>query len=142
VFKGIGKVGGVKTIEKGPSEHEAFISDYGSNMYAIDLRNGSISYGYKGLSGTAISLASSPTHLASASIDRYIRIHSVVPLPDNVGQHLDKKGTVLERVFMTTIPTVVVWDQKQDTAPVDEDDQEGDDVWEGMKNAVEGDEKA
>jgi ribosome biogenesis protein NSA1 len=43
---------------------------------------------------------------------------------------------------MTTIPTVVVWDQKQDTAPVDEDDQEGDDVWEGMKNAVEGDEKA
>ncbi|KAG1891493.1 hypothetical protein F4604DRAFT_1706677 [Suillus subluteus] len=141
-FKGIGKVGGVKTVEKGSSEHEAFISDYGSNVYAVDLRNGSISYGYKGLSGTAISLAASSTHLASASIDRYVRIHSVVQLPDKVGQHLDKKGTVLERVFMTTIPTVVVWDQEQDTVPVDEDEQEGDDVWEGMKNAAEDDEKA
>ncbi|KAG2116520.1 uncharacterized protein F5147DRAFT_605160 [Suillus discolor] len=142
VFKGVGKVGGVKTVEKGFSEHEAFISDNGSNVYAVDLRNGSISYGYKGLSGTAISLAASPTYLASASIDRYIRIHSVVQLPDKVGQHLDKKGTVLERVFMTTVPTVVVWDQEQDTVPVNEDEQEGEDVWEGMKNAEEGDEKA
>ncbi|KAG2349404.1 hypothetical protein BDR05DRAFT_1055101 [Suillus weaverae] len=142
VFKGIAKVGGIKTVEKGSSEHEAFISDHGSNLYAVDLRNGSIAYGYKGLSGTATSLAASPTHLASASIDRYIRIHSVVHLPDKVGQHLDKKGTVLERVFMTTIPTVVVWDQEQDTVPVNEDEQEGEDVWESMKNIVEGDGKA
>jgi ribosome biogenesis protein NSA1 len=74
-------------------------------------------------------------------MDRYIRIHSVVQLPDKVGQHLDKKGTVLERVFMTTIPTVVVWDQEQDTVPVNEEDQE-EDVWKGMKNVVEDDEKA
>ncbi|KAG2364499.1 hypothetical protein BDR07DRAFT_1482443 [Suillus spraguei] len=142
VFKGIGKVGGVKTVEKGSSEHETFISDYGSNVYAVDLRSGSILYGYKGLSGTAISLAASATHLASASIDRYMRIHSIVQFPDKVGQHLDKKGTVLERVFMTTIPTVVVWDQEQDTLPVNEDEQEGEDVWKSMKNAIEGDEKA
>ncbi|KAG1754286.1 WD40-repeat-containing domain protein [Suillus lakei] len=142
VFKGIGKVGGVKTVEKGSSEHEAFVSDHGSNVYAVDLRNGNIAYGYKGLSGTAISLAASPTHLASASIDRYIRIHSVVQLPDKVGQRLDKKGTVVERVFMTTVPTVVVWDQVQDVVPVNEDEQEGEDIWEGMKNVVEGDEKA
>ncbi|KAG2077828.1 WD40 repeat-like protein [Suillus decipiens] len=142
VFKGIGKVGGVKSVEKGSSEHETFVSDYGSNVYTVDLRSGSILYGYKGLSGTAISLAASPTHLASASIDRYIRIHSIVQFPDKVGQHLDKKGTVLERVFMTTIPTVVVWDQEQDTLPVNEDEQEGEDVWKDMKNAVEDDEKA
>lgn len=142
VLKGLGKVGGIKTVEKGFSEHEAFISDQGSNVYAVDLRSGNISYGYKGLSGTAISLAASPSHLASASMDRYIRIHSVVQLPDKVGQHLDKKGTVLERVFMTTIPTVVVWDREQDNVPVNEDDQEGEDLWEGMKNVVDGDEKA
>jgi ribosome biogenesis protein NSA1 len=75
-------------------------------------------------------------------MDRYIRIHSVVQLPDKVGQHLDKKGTVLERVFMTTIPTVVVWDREQDNVPVNEDEQEGEDLWEGMKNVVDGDEKA
>jgi hypothetical protein len=28
---------------------EAFISDHGSNVYAVDLRNGNIAYGYKGL---------------------------------------------------------------------------------------------
>ncbi|KAG0705156.1 hypothetical protein DFH29DRAFT_800670 [Suillus ampliporus] len=142
VFQGIGKVGGVKTVEKGFSEHEAFVSDHGSNVYVVDLRNGSISYGYKGLSGTAISLAASPTHLASASIDRYLRIHSVVPLPDKVGQHPDKKGTVLERVFVTTVPTAVIWDQEKDVVPVNDDEQEGEDIWEGMKNVGEDDEEA
>lgn len=43
---------------------------------------------------------------------------------------------------MTTIPTAVVWDQEQDIAPVNEDEREGEDVWEGMKNVEEGDEKA
>ncbi|KAG1756299.1 uncharacterized protein EDB91DRAFT_1091781 [Suillus paluster] len=127
VFKGIGKVGGVKTIEKGFSEHEAFVSDHW------------LKCAYQ---GTAVSLTASPSHLASASIDRYIRIHSVVPLPDKVGQHPDKKGTVLERVFVTTIPTVVVWDQEQDAVPVNDDEQEGEDIWEGMKNVGEGDEEA
>ncbi|OAX38463.1 hypothetical protein K503DRAFT_817392 [Rhizopogon vinicolor AM-OR11-026] len=50
VFQGIGKIGGVRTVEKGFSEHEAFVSDHGSNVYAIDSRNGNIAYGYKGLS--------------------------------------------------------------------------------------------
>ncbi|OJA14005.1 hypothetical protein AZE42_07005 [Rhizopogon vesiculosus] len=141
VFQGIGKIGGVRTVEKGFSEHEAFVSDHGSNVYAIDLRSGNIAYGYKGLSGTASSLAVSPTHLASASIDRYIRIHSVVALPDKVGQHLDKKGTVLERVFVTTIPTVTIWDQEKVTEQVNDDEQEGEDIWEGMKNVGENDDE-
>ncbi|OAX35010.1 hypothetical protein K503DRAFT_697700, partial [Rhizopogon vinicolor AM-OR11-026] len=141
VFQGIGKIGGVRTVEKGFSEHEVFVSDHGSNVYAIDLRSGNIAYGYKGLSGTASSLAVCPTHLASASIDRYIRIHSVVPLPDKVGQHLDKKGTVLERVFVTTIPTVTIWDQEQVAEPVSDEEQEGEDIWEGMKNVGENDDE-
>ena len=28
---------------------EAFISDNGSNLFSVDLRNGKIAYGYKGL---------------------------------------------------------------------------------------------
>ena len=27
---------------------QAFVSDHGSNLYALDLRNGKISFGYKG----------------------------------------------------------------------------------------------
>ena len=95
---------------------------------------------YVGLSGTASSLAVSPTHLASASIDRYVRIHSVVPLPEKVGQNLDKKGTVLERVFVTTIPTVAIWDQEQDVIPVNDDEQEGEEIWEGMRSVGENNE--
>ena len=67
-WEGIGKIGGVKTVEKGFAEQcvvcpaiwrfdysdidapssEAFVSDKGCNLFALDLRNGSISCGYKG----------------------------------------------------------------------------------------------
>lgn len=64
---GIGKTGGIGVIENGMEEQyvyfsshsvlifpingscsQAFVSDHGSNLYALDLRNGKISFGYKG----------------------------------------------------------------------------------------------
>lgn len=61
----VGKVGGIKAVVKGMSEQyvnlplhiyqdspkmnsEVFTSDHGSNLYALDLRNGRVIYGYKG----------------------------------------------------------------------------------------------
>lgn len=63
-WKGVGKTGGVKAIEKGLADQyaivgrcvhmlttdlsEAFVSDHGSNLFALDLRNGRVIYSYKG----------------------------------------------------------------------------------------------
>ena len=65
-WKGVGKVGGIRLVEKGLSEKsvnlnrctveqfliyqlsELFASDNGSNLYSIDLRTGGILYSYKG----------------------------------------------------------------------------------------------
>ncbi|KAH7916031.1 hypothetical protein BJ138DRAFT_1109169 [Hygrophoropsis aurantiaca] len=142
-WKGIGKEGGVKAVEKGFREHELFVSDQASHVFALDLRNGGVAYGYKGISGTVTSLVSTPTHLASISLDRYTRIHSTFSLPDQLGQQQEEKGMVLEKVFMTTTPTVIVWDQESDalvkTAGGEEGAEADEDVWDGMKNVGDSD---
>jgi ribosome biogenesis protein NSA1 len=64
-WTGVGKTGGIGGIENGFSEQyvsrlnltnifevtlysQVFVSDRGSNLYALDLRNGKVSCGYKG----------------------------------------------------------------------------------------------
>jgi ribosome biogenesis protein NSA1 len=42
---------------------------------------------------------------------------------------------------VTTIPTVTIWDQEQDAPLVNDDEDEGEGIWEGMKNVGENDEK-
>ncbi|RDB21318.1 WD repeat-containing protein 74 [Hypsizygus marmoreus] len=130
----IGKVGGIKTVEKGMSEHELFVSDHGYNLFAVDLRNGSIIYGYKGLSGAVSSIAPSPSVLGSASLDRFARIHSTFPPPLQAGHRQERKGEVLEKVFLKSTPTVIVWDQvvTPTTGPMAA--AEEDDIWETMEN--------
>ncbi|KIK93159.1 hypothetical protein PAXRUDRAFT_12812 [Paxillus rubicundulus Ve08.2h10] len=139
-FKGIGKVGGVRSVEKGFLEHQVFVSDQGTNLFALDLRNGGIIYGYKGISGAVNSAAAAPSFLASVSLDRYIRIHSTFPPPAEVGQQQEEKGTVLHRVYMTTAPTVVIWDQSN-VKGLGETDEEDGDIWEKMKHVGENDQE-
>ncbi|KAI6109856.1 hypothetical protein F5141DRAFT_1277935 [Pisolithus sp. B1] len=111
-FKNVGKIGGLRTIEKGFSEHEAFVSDQGSNLFALDLRNGGILYGYKAL-------------------DRYTRIHSTFPPPPVAGKRADERSTTLEKVYVTTVPTVVIWDQREET---EADEEEDENIWETLKH--------
>jgi ribosome biogenesis protein NSA1 len=108
------------------------------------MRNGRVIYGYKGIAGAITSMAPSPAGLISTSLDRYARVHSTYQPPPEAGQPQDEKGTVLEKVYMKTIPTCVVWDGVTDE-DVDEDDDhqpgmrlgggDGDDedVWAGMQ---------
>ncbi|KAG5646641.1 hypothetical protein DXG03_002631 [Asterophora parasitica] len=132
----VGKVGGIRSLEKGLSEHEVFVSDHGSNLYAVDLRNGQVAYGYKGLSGAVTSIAPSPCIMASTCLDRYVRIHTTFPLPQQTGQQQERKGEVAEKIFMKSTPTVVVWDQVVEEVPIETpDDAEDDDVWETMETA-------
>ncbi|KAJ7740661.1 hypothetical protein DFH07DRAFT_943671 [Mycena maculata] len=131
-WKGIGKMGGVKVIEKGISEHEAFVSDHGCNLFSLDLRNGRVIYSYKGLAGAVTSVAPSPSLLVSSALDRYCRIHTSFPPPPEIGQSQDNKGQVVEKLFMTSVPTVVVWDGDESTAP--EAETEDDDVWNDMED--------
>ena len=69
-------------------------------------------------------MAPSPAGLISTSLDRYARVHSTYPPPPEAGHPQDEKGAVLEKVYMKTIPTCVVWDGVTDE---DEDEDEDDD---------------
>ena len=55
-------------------------------------------------------MAPSPAHLVSTALDRYARVHSTFPPPPEGRQPQDDKGAVLEKVYMKSIPTCVVWD--------------------------------
>lgn len=175
-WKGVGKVGGIKAIEKGlanqsvrphrtircPADHrdfsEVFVSDHGSNLFALDLRNGRVIYSYKGdliihiaahelnilpgLSGAVTSMASSPSFLVSTALDRYCRIHTSFPPPPEAGQNQDNKGQVVEKVFMTSVPTVVAWDGVEATTSAPVAEAEDDDVWDDMENIEDSDDES
>jgi len=79
-------------------------------------------------------MAPSPSLLVSTALDRYCRIHTSFPPPPEAGQNQDNKGEVVEKVFMTSIPTVVAWDGVESTAPAAEPEAEDDDVWDDMEN--------
>ncbi|KAB5592610.1 hypothetical protein CTheo_3936 [Ceratobasidium theobromae] len=132
-WEGLAKVGGIRRVESGRNEHELFISDGGTSLSAIDVRNGKICYSYRGLSGAATSFAPiSKSHLASTSFDRIFRLHSVFspPIQPNVQQ--SKKGVVIGQDFLKNAPTAVVWDEFEPDTSV-KGDQDNDDVWGEMK---------
>lgn len=86
-----------------------------------------------GLAGAVSSIA--PTHslLASAAQDRFVRLHSTFSPPAEAGAQQERKGDVLDKLYMKVTPTVVVWDGHIDASvgtageAVDEDD-----VWDAM----------
>lgn len=97
-----------------------------------------------GIAGAVSSLAPSPSLLASVAQDRFMRLHSTFPPPKEPGQQQDNKGVVLDKLYMKTIPTVVVWDRSEDasqaTSATEEDAEEvdDDDVWAAMEDAEDG----
>ncbi|KAI0093605.1 hypothetical protein BDY19DRAFT_1044938 [Irpex rosettiformis] len=154
-WTGIGKTGGIGVIENGLNKNQVFVSDRGSNLYALDLRNGKISFGYKdqglipavelGFSGAVTSIAVSPSFLASNAEDRYTRLHSTFPPPDQVGQQQEHKGEVLEKTYVNVVPTVVLWDGTADASAkeaVEDEEAEGgdDEMWDNMESAESDDE--
>jgi len=99
-------------------------------------------------------MAPSPARLVSTALDRYARVHSTFPPPPEAGQPQDDKGAVLEKVYMKSVPTCVVWDGVADEEDADNDDDnnmrrgdgdengdssgddgDGEDVWERMQVA-------
>ncbi|KAF9500916.1 WD40 repeat-like protein [Pleurotus eryngii] len=132
---------GVKTIEAGPSNHQIFVSDSQSRLFAVDIRNGSVSYGYKGIAGAVSSVAPSQSLMASASLDRYVRIHSIFAPPLQAGKAQDEKGDVLEKLFVTSIPTAIVCDEEA-MLPADaehqDEDEDDDDIWQNMEGVDDG----
>ncbi|KAF4615274.1 hypothetical protein D9613_003018 [Agrocybe pediades] len=130
---GVAKVGGVKIIEKGLSEHELFMSDGGFNLSSIDLRTGGILYS---ISGAVTSIAPSPTFLVSTASDRYARFHSVVAPPATPRAHQEHKGQILDKTYLTSTPTAVVWDKHLHVQVADDEseDEDDDEVWDQMEH--------
>jgi len=93
-----------------------------------------------GISGTITSLACAPHHVGTTSLDRFFRLHGTA----SEASAKDRKGQTLEKVYTKSIPTVVVWDSSyedgQSSAP-EGDEGEGDQVWEDMQNAEDGEDK-
>lgn len=76
--------------------------------------------------------------MASVSLDRYFRLHSTKPLPEEVGGVVGSKGRVIGRVYMQSTPTAVVWADSYITAEDALPQVEADDVWETMVNVDDG----
>lgn len=96
-------------------------------------------YDPPGLSGSIDSLSAADSNasvLASTSLDRYFRLHSTVPLPDEAGGKLDHKGHVIGKLYLKSTPTVVTW-ADQGLAPsntaADNDKAAEDTVWDNME---------
>ncbi|PIL23894.1 hypothetical protein GSI_13645 [Ganoderma sinense ZZ0214-1] len=135
---GIGKVGGVGSVEDGFHEHEVFVADRGSTLSALDLRNGRTIYTYKGISGAVTSVAPAQRFMVSASQDRYIRLNSTFGPPAEVGQQQEQKGEVLCKEYVKVVPTVVVWDGfvgREETSVEPEGEEPEDEVWDVMQAA-------
>ncbi|KAL1746364.1 hypothetical protein HDZ31DRAFT_34290 [Schizophyllum fasciatum] len=135
----IAKIGGVRAVQKGLNDHELFVSDQGSNLLSLDLRNGHVAYSYKGIAGAIVSMAPAPSLLASAGMDRLVRVHTT--FPPQLGQQ-DHKGDVVQKAFAKSVPTVVAWDGRvaePHTLAKDleekEEKEETDRLWEEMEGA-------
>ena len=89
-----------------------------------------------GLAGAVTSIAPSPSVLASTALDQFSRIHSTFAPPPEAGQQQERKGEVLDKIFMQSIPTVVVWDHELTPVSSTTDDAE-DEVWDNMAHVDE-----
>ncbi|KAI0646948.1 hypothetical protein C8Q79DRAFT_1009105 [Trametes meyenii] len=137
-WKGVGKTGGIGTVEKGFHEHEVFVADRGCTLAALDLRNGRTIYTYKGLSGAISSVAPAHALLASAAQDRFVRLHSTFNPPAEEGQQQEHKGEVLDKLYVKVVPTVIAWDGRtdvRDAAALDGAAEGEDEVWNAMEAA-------
>jgi ribosome biogenesis protein NSA1 len=72
--------------------------------------------------------------MVSAALDRYVRFHSVVPPPERSGSHQDRKGRVLEKAYLNSVPTVVVWDRCLSDGPSVGSHEQEDEVWDNMEH--------
>ena len=89
-----------------------------------------------GISGAVTSICpSSTTHMVSTSFDRYFRIHTVVPPPSRAGSNLERRGGIIEKTYLTSVPTVIMWDQQKTSQTTIEDNAlEHDDLWDQMEH--------
>ena len=89
-----------------------------------------------GISGAVTSISSSSTtQIVSTSLDRYFRIHTVVPPPSRPGSNLERKGGIIEKTYLTSVPTVIVWDQlKASKTTIDDNTSEHDDLWDQIEH--------
>lgn len=104
-----------------------------------------------GISGAISGMAPTPNYLASISLDRFFRLHTMHEPPASPGPAAQKKGQTVSKTYVKSIPTVVVWDEE--VVPVTEDenaqdkdggdrdeDEDGEDVWGGMEMIKEDEE--
>lgn len=158
-----------------PYLSELFVSDRGTNLSALDLRNGRTIYSYKSellatikylriflthnieLQGSITGLAPSPSSsqtgfLGSTCRDRFFRLHSTFPPPEQAGKQQEERGEVLGELYMKSVPTAIAFgpsvgdadrtSMRRNTVDDEEmeQDDDGEDVWAGLEDVEDSDE--
>jgi ribosome biogenesis protein NSA1 len=74
--------------------------------------------------------------MVSTSLDRYFRVHTVVPPPSQPGVNTEQRGGIINKIYLTSVPTVVVWDQQKTskTVTIDDNSLKDDDLWDKMEH--------
>jgi ribosome biogenesis protein NSA1 len=70
--------------------------------------------------------------MLSVSLDRFARVCSVLPPPRKVGENQERKPEVLEKCYLSSTPTVVVWDQN--IVESRQKSKEDDEIWDKLEN--------
>jgi ribosome biogenesis protein NSA1 len=71
--------------------------------------------------------------MLSVSLDRFARVCSTLPPPQKAGENQERKPEVLERSYLTSTPTVVVWDQNLVASGQNSKDDD-DEIWDDLEN--------
>ena len=70
--------------------------------------------------------------MLSVSLDRFARVCSTVSPPARAGQNQDLKPEVLDKCYLNTTPTVVMWDKN--ILEGGQRSNEDDEIWDKLEN--------
>lgn len=133
--------GGVSVVERGIREHELYVADCATQLWAIDMRKAKEPlYSYKGISGkiTSITACQSGGYIAAGSLDRYFRLLSSAPANQTSEKgDLMGHGDVVGKLYITAPPTAILPLSGPDVEIAKEkhheDSQMDEDAWEELQ---------
>ena len=87
---------------------------------------------------------SSQPNIFSASMDRYVRLHTTAPPPTQAGKNMDGRGEIVTKLYIQDVVTAVCFDSRGvpiSSGNTDGDQDEagdvGDEIWDQLRDVDE-----
>lgn len=77
----------------------------------------------------------SKKHLLSASMDRFVRLHSTFMPPATAGQNMDGRGEIVAKLYTQDVVTAVVPTSGYTSRVADAADDVGEEIWDQLPDA-------